>query len=238
MSWLILGVGLALGLFLLLQWFISADPKTVVRGLRWFGLALGVAIVVFVILTGRWSWLWTAGIVAFPWLMRARTLSNLFKTMRGPTPGRTSRIETAYLRMSLDHDSGGMTGEITAGAFAGRALDDLALGDLLTLLREVATADEQSARVLVAYLDRNHPDWRDEAGAADAEGAGEHAGASESAAMSRDEAYRILGLEPGADEAAVKDAHRRLMAQFHPDAGGSSYLAARINQAKDVLLGR
>ena len=238
MSWLILGVGLALGLFLLLQWFISADPKTVVRGLRWFGLALGVAIVVFVILTGRWSWLWTAGIDAFPWLMRARTLSNLFKTMRGPTPGRTSRIETAYLRMSLDHDSGGMTGEITAGAFAGRALDDLALGDLLTLLREVATADEQSARVLVAYLDRNHPDWRDEAGAADAEGAGEHAGASESAAMSRDEAYRILGLEPGADEAAVKDAHRRLMAQFHPDAGGSSYLAARINQAKDVLLGR
>lgn len=235
MSWLILGVGLAAGLFLLLRWFVSADPKSIVRVLRWVGLALGIAIVVFVIVSGRWSWIWTALIVAFPWLMRARTLSNLFKTMRGPTPGRTSRIETAYLRMSLDHDSSAMTGEVTAGAFAGRALDDMAIGDLLALLREVALADEQSARVLVAYLDRNHPDWRDEAEAA---GAADYGGSTESAAMSRDEAYRILGLEQGATKAAIKEAHRRLMTQFHPDAGGSSYLAARINQAKDVLLGR
>lgn len=238
MSWLILALGLALGLFLLLRWFVSADPKTVARGLRWIGLALAVAILAYIAVTGRWTWIWTAGIFAFPWLMRARSLSNLFKTMRGPTPGRASSIETAFLRMSLDHDTGAMTGEITAGAFAGRALDDLAIGELLTLLREVALADQQSARVLIAYLDRRHPDWRDEAGAAGAEDAAGDAGGNESAAMSRHEAYRILGLEPDADEAAIKDAHRRLMAQYHPDAGGSSYLAARINQAKDVLLAR
>jgi hypothetical protein len=238
MSWLILVLGFALGLYLLLRWFVSADPKSVARGLRWIGLGLAIAILAYIAVTGRWTWIWTAAVFAFPWLMRARSLSNLFKTMRGPAPGRASSIETAYLRMSLDHDTGKMTGEITAGAFSGRALDDLAIGELLTLLREVALADQQSARVLIAYLDRSHPDWRDEAGAAGAEDSAGRSDGSESATMSRDEAYRILGLEPNADAAAVKDAHRRLMAQFHPDAGGSSYFASRINQAKDVLLGR
>lgn len=238
MPWLILVLGLAVGLYLLSRWFVSADPKAVARGLRWIGLGLGIVILAYIAVTGRWNWIWTAGIFAFPWLMRARSLSNLFKTMRGPAPGRTSSIDTAFLRMSLDHDSGTMGGRVTAGAFSGRDLDDLEIGELLTLLREVAVADQQSARVLIAYLDRRHPDWRDEAGAAGAEDAAGPGDGNESAAMTRHEAYRILGLEEGADEATIKEAHRRLMAQYHPDAGGSSYLAARINQAKDVLLGR
>ena len=56
--------------------------------------------------------------------------------------------------------------------------------------------------------------------------------------MTREEAYAILGLAPGADEQAVKAAHRHLMASFHPDRGGSDYLAALINRARDCLLGR
>jgi len=55
--------------------------------------------------------------------------------------------------------------------------------------------------------------------------------------MSRDEAYEVLGLHPGASETDIKEAHRRLMRGAHPDAGGSDWLAARINQARDILLG-
>jgi curved DNA-binding protein CbpA len=55
--------------------------------------------------------------------------------------------------------------------------------------------------------------------------------------MSREDAYAVLGLAPGASETAIREAHRRLMAKVHPDRGGSDYLAAQINQARDVLLG-
>jgi DnaJ family protein C protein 19 len=58
-----------------------------------------------------------------------------------------------------------------------------------------------------------------------------------SATMSREEAYEVLGLHPGASETDIREAHRRLMRGAHPDAGGSDWLAARINQARDILLG-
>lgn len=54
--------------------------------------------------------------------------------------------------------------------------------------------------------------------------------------MTRDEAYQVLGLAPGASETEIRAAHRRLMRGAHPDQGGSDWLAARINQARDVLL--
>jgi curved DNA-binding protein CbpA len=56
--------------------------------------------------------------------------------------------------------------------------------------------------------------------------------------MSVEEAYAILGLTPGADREAIKEAHRRLMVKLHPDHGGSDYLATKINRARDVLLHR
>jgi hypothetical protein len=125
-----------------------------------------------------------------------------------------------------------MDGTVLQGAWKGRRLSELSVESLLDLLAECRVSDPDSAQILEAYLERARPEWREKAGEAKP-----RAEAPPSASMSREEAYRILGLEPGADEVAVREAHRRLMMKMHPDIGGSSYLAAKINQAKDLLLG-
>ena len=119
---------------------------------------------------------------------------------------------------------------------SGRRLEELELDELVELWRECHAADRQSAAVLEAYLDRSQGEsWREAAGAA----AGSEGGGAggDGGAMSQDEAYSILGLEPGASKDEVREAHRRLMQKVHPDHGGSNYLAAKINEAKDLLLG-
>ena len=129
-----------------------------------------------------------------------------------------------------------MGGEVLEGEFAGRAIEDLSLAELLRLLAACAVEDPQSAQVLEAYLNRVHPDWQ--AYVASAAGGGDGRGAGPGATMDAAEAFRVLGLEPGAGEDAIKEAHRRLMANLHPDRGGSTYLAAKINEAKELLLRR
>jgi hypothetical protein len=54
--------------------------------------------------------------------------------------------------------------------------------------------------------------------------------------MSEAEALDVLGLKPGADEAAIRAAHRRLIRLVHPDHSGSTYLSRKVSQAKDTLL--
>jgi hypothetical protein len=152
--------------------------------------------------------------------------------MSGPASGQTSEVETPFLRMTLDHDTGDMTGTVLRGRFTGMRLDELGRADLLALLRECRAEDEESARLVEAYLDRLQPDWRDDVG-------GERAGSRAQTAsgdVTVEEAYEILGLSPGADAAAIRAAHHRLMKQLHPDHGGTDYLATKINRARDVLL--
>jgi DnaJ-domain-containing protein 1 len=127
-----------------------------------------------------------------------------------------------------------MTGTILRGRFSGMRVEELGSGDLLALLRECRAEDEEGARLLEAYLDRVHPDWRDEL--AGERASGSTGARSTSGDMTVDEAYAILGLSPGADADAIKEAHRRLMVKLHPDHGGSDYLATKINRARDVLL--
>ncbi len=147
-------------------------------------------------------------------------------------------MTTPFLRMNLDHDTGTMEGTILRGRFAGMRLEELAAADLLALLRECRAEDEEGARLLEAYLDRVRPDWRDELAGERTAGTGRGNTSSTSGDMSVEEAYAILGLSPGADAEAIKDAHRRLMVKLHPDHGGSDYLATKINRARDVLLHR
>ncbi len=234
MSWLILGTSLLIGGLLSLRWFVGADPKSIVRVLRWSGIVFAVLAAVFLIISGRFSLLWIALLGLLPWIRRFRMLQQFARSARGPCSGRQSRVDTRFVAMSLDHDTGDMDGEILEGRFSGRRLSDLPLDDLLELLSEAAAADPQSVSVLQAYLDKVHGDaWRERA-----ETGGEHYSApSSSGVMTTEEAYRILGLEPGAPDADIRRSHRDLMKKLHPDHGGSDYLAAKINEAKETLLG-
>ncbi|MBI1209038.1 MAG: DnaJ domain-containing protein [Azospirillum sp.] len=150
-----------------------------------------------------------------------------------------SRIETRFLRMTLDHRTGAVESEIMRGRLRGRSLDKLVLTELLGLLAECRSGDPQSTSVLETYLDRVHEgEWRvlDAAAAAKAGANSESEARAGNGLMNAEEAYGILGLQPGASAEAIKEAHRRLMVAVHPDRGGSTYLAAKINQARDALL--
>jgi hypothetical protein len=136
--------------------------------------------------------------------------------------------------MRLDHDSGEMDGVILAGRYEGRRLSELRLGELLDVADDLR-GDAESLRLLESYLDRAHAGWRDDVQADDAE---RQSAAPRTGGMSAKEAYEILGLAPGASEAEVRDAHRRLIKQVHPDRGGSAALAAKINEAKNRILGK
>jgi len=150
-----------------------------------------------------------------------------------PSRHRTSFVRTAMLEMELDHDSGSMNGIVLAGHHEGAVLDDMAEITLLSLAKEMQGTDRESAELLQAYLDRRMPGWRDDM---EPDTGARQAGAGQSGSMTHKEAYEILGLEPGASAVDIRKAHRRLIQGVHPDVGGSSFLAARINEAKDLLL--
>ncbi len=235
MQYLVLGIALLAGLLLLVRWATAADPRVLAWVLRVLVGLIVLGGLLVVGLSGRWMWIAYALPFLLPFYFHRRSKRLRAKNAAGPSPGQSSDVTTDYLRMSLDHDSGEMTGKVTRGAYAGRELDSMGLPELLDLLAGCAE-DEDSVRVLEAYLDRVHgPEWRGD-GAADEETRGRSAGGW-GAAMTVPEALEILGLEPGADEEAIKEAHHRLMAKIHPDRGGSTYLAAKLNQAKDLLLG-
>lgn len=221
------------GLYLLARWVADADPKLLARNLRYAALILAAIIVVGLYAAGRLALVIMGAAILIPILLHWRSLHARLKPAQ-PAPGQSSSISTAFLDMLLDHDSGEIGGTVKRGEFEGRDLAGMTLDDLQTLRRECRGQDPQSTAILEAYMDRRFgADWR---GADDESGAAAAAGA-EDGPMTRDEAYRFLGLEPGASPAEIKAAHRRMMKNFHPDHGGSDYVAAKLNEAKALLLG-
>jgi len=196
-------------------------------------VVIGVLTLGLMYLSTRFHW----SILLFglaPLLPRLWGAFSRAQAARGPTPGSTSRVEAEWLRMTIDHDTGKLDGEVLKGTYRGRGLGSLDRAALLALLAECRGGDSESARLLEAYLDRRlGDDWREEGGGAadDARSAG-----GGELPMTAAQALQILGLEPGADRDAIVAAHRRLIQKLHPDRGGSSYLAAQINRAKDLLL--
>jgi len=235
-AYFLLGICLLVGVVLIARWFTTAEPRRVVTLLRWVAAILGLVIGGVLLWGGRQALAALAIPMLIPLALRWRALWNRIKAAQGPIPGQTSQVETRFLRMTLDHDSGMMDGWVIAGAFQGRRLGELALQDLVTLWRECRGADTQSAAVLEAYLDRVHGEaWRS-AASQGAEGGAEAPRGPAGAPMTREEALEILGLSANPSREEIHTAHRRLMQKVHPDHGGSNYLAAKINEAKDLLL--
>jgi hypothetical protein len=229
MAYIGLGLLALVLLFGLAKAFVAVNPAQLAQGLRWAGVGIAVLGVGALTATGR------IGLASFllpviVWLMRGWRPWARGGAAR-PRQGQASSIRTAFLELSLDHDTGALSGEVLRGPLRGRRVETLGQAELIALWRETAAADAPSAQLVETCLDRGFPDWR---AAADAAAGG---APGRSGAMSRAEALRVLGLSGDPDQAAVAEAHRRLMLTNHPDRGGSDYLAAMINEAKRVLTG-
>jgi hypothetical protein len=220
---------LGLGVF----WFLRANPSNVARMVRPIlvllgGIGVGGLLIFGVrFLPGLLPELFgLAGMVATALIARwlRRQPSGGFSQ---PGAGQRTQVHTAFLEAWIDHASGDVGGRVLRSRFAGRTLEAMTDAELLELHAECAS-DADSARVLESYLDRRlGTDWR----------RAQPPPRGPRTDMTRPEALAVLGLQEGATEEAIRAAHRRLIVRMHPDAGGSAELAARINRAKDVLLG-
>ncbi len=207
------------------------DPKVAARVLKGAGGTLAIGFAVFLGLRGEIGVALPLGVFGLGLLGWIPFGMPGFSQRTRKSAGQISRVRSAFLEMELDHDSGTMRGRIIAGSHQGQALEALSVKALAGLLGEF---DEESRALLVAYLDRRDAGWSEYAqGYADAGRA-----AASGGKMTEQEAYQILGVEPGADADAISHAHRTLMKKLHPDQGGSNYLAARVNEAKEILLRR
>jgi hypothetical protein len=209
----------------------KVDPKIGARILKASGGLLAIGFAVFLGLRGELA-------IALP--LGAFGLGLLGWLPFGPagftqrvnkSAGGVSRVRSAFIEMELDHDTGEMRGRILAGRHQGMTFDRLDVKTLVDLLGEI---DDESRALLMAYLDRQEAGWREHAQGDAATGKP----ATSSGKMTEQEAYQILGLDAGASADAITRAHRALMKKFHPDQGGTTYLAARINEAKEILLRR
>jgi DnaJ domain len=228
---LLLGV-LALVLALWALNVISkVDPRTGARVAKVSGGIIALGLAVFLGLRGELAVAVPLGIFGLGLLGWMPFGPAGFSQRTQKSRGQTSKVRSAWLEMELDHDTGAMRGTVLQGPHAGADLDSLDLTSVKGLVGEV---DEESRALLLAYLDRRDAGWREDAQSDAAAGRRRPA----SGKMTEEEAYHILGLQPGASAEDVGRAHRSLMKKLHPDQGGSTYLAARVNEAKDVLLRR
>jgi DnaJ domain len=230
----ILGVAVLILLLWAANGFSKADPKQAARLVRTIGGAAALAFAGFLAVRGEIGVAIPVGAFGLGLLGWVTLWPASFANRTRKSTGQVSRVRTAFLEMELDHDSGAMRGRIIAGPHQGASLDSL---DPQTLIGLLADIDDDSRDLLAAYLDRRQPRWREHAqGNAGAGGSGRRA--APSGKMTEEEAYQILGVQPGANADDIGRAHRSLMKKLHPDQGGSTYLAARVNEAKDVLLRR
>jgi len=231
---LLYGIALAALVWWLAKVFVRTDAAAVAKAVKIVGgiLALGAAALLaargrfdMALLLGgfgAWALGWWNG-AALPWRRAGRA------------NGRFSRIRSAMIEMEIDHATGALGGSVLAGSHAGRSLSDLDQSGLRKVYEECCTFDPEGVALLEAYLDRRFSGWREHAQRDGDTRTRTHA---QTGAMSKDEAYQVLGLQPGASVDEIRHAYRTLMKKLHPDQGGTAHLAARVNEAREILLSR
>ncbi len=236
---LIAGVVAVVVLYLLLQMFRAANPAVLARAIKIAGGVVALAVAAFTGLRGELAVAIPLGIFGaglLGWVpfgtQGLGSIGGLFGRGEPHGSGQPSGVRSQLIEMILDHGSGPIAGRFVSGPNAGRSLEEF---DLPQLTGMIGDFDAESAALLESYLDRRFPAWRQDA---QGNGAGGQRRASGTGKMSEQEAYQILGLQPGASADDISRAHRTLMKKLHPDQGGSTYLAARINEAKEILLRR
>jgi DnaJ-domain-containing protein 1 len=236
MATLIAGIVAVILLYSLLQMFRAANPVVLARAIKISGGVVSLAVAAFTGIKGELAVAIPLGIFGAGLLgwspFGVSGFGNIGGMFGGAkrSSGQSSRVRSQFLAMNLDHDSGELTGQIVAGPYAGRSLGEF---DLPQLTAMMAGFDAESVSLLESYLDRRFPAWRQDAQGDTARG---ESRSTSSGKMTNEEAYQILGLQPGANRDEIGRAHRALMKKLHPDQGGSTYLAARVNEAKDTLL--
>jgi hypothetical protein len=235
MTTLIYGVAVLAVLWWVSRFFAGANPAVMAKRMKQVGGVSALVVAVIFAARGRFDMAFFLGGLA-AWLLGWSGIGLPgWKSRTAKSPGSVSRVRSAVLEMELDHDTGEMNGAVLAGAFTGRSLNELDEAALRQIYEECRRGDPDGVRLLEAYLDRRFAGWREHAQGDDDAGP---RGGAQPGPMTEQEAYQILGLQPGASAEEVRRAHRTLMLKLHPDHGGTTYLAARINEAKDVLLNR
>ena len=216
---ILLGVVVLVLLLWAVNSFSKADPKQAARVLRAIGGGAALIFAVFLLLRGEIGIAIPVGVFGLGLLGWVSLWPATFGARTQKSTGQTSRVRTAFLEMELDHDSGSMHGRIVAGRLAGAALDQLDQATLINLFSEI---DSDSRELLAAYLDRRQPGWREHAQGDAAAGSGTRPPSG--GKMTEQEAYQILGIQPGASAQDIGRAHRSLMKKLHPDQGGRRIL--------------
>jgi hypothetical protein len=197
-------------------------------------LVMFAVILLALAATGRLHWLAVAIGALLPLVPRAiRLVMGLWPALspyfRRYQQNKQSSMQTRFLSLQINLLSGELQGEVLEGGYRGEKLQSMTIVQLCELLQECQQQDRESAALLIAYMQRMHPDWKPDTEK------GSHYTADTSA-MSEQQARDVLGVSESATKPEIIKAHKRLMQKLHPDRGGSDYLAVQINKAKEVLL--
>jgi hypothetical protein len=222
-------------IFSLWYWWrvFKSLPSEKRRPFMWrtaFWSVLGFSVLL--VASGRMHWLGAGLAVLVPlakgaFALGLRALQFLQILSRFKTS--PSQFRTKSLLVQVNFSTREMDGEILQGEFTGKRLSELSQEQLQAFAESLKETDRESYLLLQTYLLRSN------------RGGSQHSyqdgnQANNLSELSEKEAYEILGLEPDAPKEDIVKAHKRLMQRLHPDRGGSDYLAAKINAAKDKLV--